>query len=752
VTQFESFRPPTRANDGDGIDARFVFKITSTAGFPDDHVLELRELQVLGNDDSSVYFVLAGDGGEAFAAALQTYSEGEDVDGGHGELKSLYNKIDAVGLYGPADRMGPGMEELPDSGNVVIDLTIWPSKDLKEAKERVALTSRTIVELGGEVLDTSVLPRFSALRCRVDVEQVPTLLNLYVIEKARTPPVPYIDPSDWRAVDAGTLTIERLPGGTVGVLDDLPAIRHPVLLGGLSIAEPAMDLGRPWREPGHHGSMVAGATIAPALARDLRDGSTIHVRGTAIAIRVLEPSAFNGDQTEFPPEVLPAHLIVQSIRKLHSEHGVRVFNLSFGYDYDYSPSHVGDLSEMIDELARELDIVIVVAAGNVQIGLDGTLPGGHHVMNDYPIYADRREHGLAQPANAAIAVTVGGISESDAPAETMVSRLGRRAVAAIGHLSPFSRTGPGHGRLANRMNKPDFVAAAGNVVVDDVGMVDLRDQGTGTLTTALSPTGQLFRMSHGTSFAAPSVAGVAATVVASYPEASGNLVRALLASSATAPAGARQVDDYRVRHNRYGFGSVSLFEATQSYAQRVSMTFDGEMAVDTSVIHPVPVPEEFALPRSASRSIRIALAFDPPVRRTRLDYTAATMVTDAYRAVSLEQLQELLVEQDSDEPQPLFSDRRRIRAFVPPHTAHRESTLQVKDWSPKKLDIGDGDTYFVVVTHKSRTWFRDRDDYQTQRYSLVVTLVDEEQITLDLPLSVLETVSVRARARTRTRV
>jgi hypothetical protein len=248
------------------------------------------------------------------------------------------------------------------------------------------------------------------------------------------------------------------------------------------------------------------------------------------------------------------------------------------------------------------------------------------------------------------------------------------------------------------------------------------------------------------------VAGVAASVVAAYPEASANLVRALLASSATLPAGARELDDYRVRHNRYGFGTVSSFEATQSYAQRVSMTFDGEMAVDTSVIHPVPIPEEFALPRSATRSIRIALAFDPPVRRTRMDYTAATMVTDAYRAVSLAQLQESLVEQDPDDPQPLFAGRRRIRAFVPPHTAHRESTLQVKDWSPKKLDTGDGDTYFVVVTHKSRTWFRDRDDYQTQRYALVVTLVDEEQLTLDLPLSVMQTVSVRARARTRTRV
>ena len=747
--QMAAFPPaPSARSDLDGVDARYVFKIRSDAGFSDDHILELRRLQVLGNDDNSTYFVLAADGGKAFAEALERYSQGDDIDGGTGELSSLYNKIDSIELYGVADRTGPGISYLRE-GSVVVDVTLWPSDGFEAAQERMTLLELTVGELGGEIIARSVMPRFSVARCRINAESVGSLLELYVIETARTPPVPFMDPSDWREADAETLNIQWTGSAPVGVLDDLPAVAHPVFGGHVSVTSPAMDIGRPWNPPAQHGTLVAGIVLAPELADDLRSGSAIRVRGEVKSIRVLEPTLHDANQSQFPPEVLPSQLVTASIRKLHAESGVRVFNLSFGYDRDYAASHIGEFSEMIDSLIRELDIVVVVAAGNASIRIDGSVPSGHHVLDDYPSYLDAPEHGLAQPANAALALTVGGISASDAPTERFPPQLGRRAVAPVGHSSPFSRTGPGHGRVATRMNKPDLVAPAGNVVVDDTGLVDLRDQGTGVLSTAFRSSGPLFQVAHGTSFAAPAVASIAASVLHTYPDASANLVRVLLASAASPPIGSAAAADESKRHNRYGFGIVSAPDAVDSRAQRVTMMYDGVMSVDTVAIHPVPIPRDFALPRSATRTIRIALAFDPPVRRTRQEYTTATMITDAYRAVSLEDLQERLVRQDASDPHPLFDDRRRLTKFRPPHTAHRESTLQVKDWSPRQLDTGDGDVYFVVVTHKTRTWFRERDDYQSQTYALAVSLIDESQVQLDLPLSVLQTTTVRARARTR---
>lgn len=732
----------------DGVDARFVFKIKSQAGFADDHTLNLRELEVLGTDDTATYFVLAEDGGTAFAAALQKYSEGEDVEGGAGELKSLYNKIDSISLYGPEDRRGPGIDGLPTSGLITLDVTIWPSRDMGECLHRLALLELHVNELNGELIARSAIPRFTAARVRLDASHLTSLLDLYVIESVRIPPIPFIDPSDWRGVDAEELGIEWNESAPIGVLDDLPASSHPLLDGHVHVHETPVALGRAWREPGPHGTMVAGIALAPDIAGDLRSGSTVHVSGSIEAIRVLEPIDGTLDGTQFPPEALPASLVVNSIRRLHAESGVRVFNLSFGFDRDYGASHIGEFSEMLDELARELDIVIVVAAGNISIPLDGVLASGHHVGNDYPSHLHTLEHQLAQPANAAIVVTVGGIAASDAPAERNPPRLGDRAIAPVGHVSPFSRTGPGHGQLASRINKPDFVAPAGNVIVEDTGMVSVRDQGTGVIGPAARGDGPLFRMGHGTSFAAPTVSRAAAAVLHEYPDASANLVRALLASAASPPVGASDLDE-RTRHARYGFGMVRTPDAVASRAQRVTMTYEGEIAVDTSVIHPVPIPRDFALPRSSSRSIRIALAFDPPVRRTRREYTAATMVTDAYRNVDIDLLMERLSQQDPEDPQPLFGDRRRLQRFRPPHTAHRESTLQVKDWQPTLLDADDGDAYFVVITHKTRTWFRDREDYRSQPYALTVTLLDEARTEIDLALAVTQTNTVRARTRTR---
>lgn len=749
--QLQGIAPQLRvAVPADGVDPRFVFKIKSEAGISDEDTLSNRGLEVLGHDSTSTYFVLAEDGGRVFAEALRVYSTGADVDGASGPMKSLYNKIDAISLYGPEDRTGPGLPSQPEPGLVLlVDVTIWPSDTTDTAEARMTLLELTVHDLGGEMVARSVIPRFTIARCSVPSESLAALLDLYVIESVRTPPVPFIDPSDWRNVAAEDLEVDWSESASVGLLDDLPSVAHPLLASNVEVVESLVSPARGWNAAGSHGSMIAGLVLNPRFDEDLRAGSIIHEAGKVKAIRVLEPDPPRGmDATRFPPEALTPQLVVDSIRLLNRDHGVRVFNLSFGYDFDFAPSHVGEFSEMLDALARELDIVLVVAAGNTSINPNGLTPSGHHVRRDYPNYLAEPEQGMAQPANAALVLTVGAIATSDAPMERNPPRLGDRAVAAIGSLSPFSRTGPGHGKLAKRLNKPDLVAPGGNIVVDDTDIPNLRDQGTGVLSTALPASGALFSIGHGTSYAVPFVSNVAAAVVHEYPGASANLVRALIASSAVLPVGGHAIEKEHVRHSQYGYGQPSTSRAIASGPQRVTMTFEGEMDVDTSVIHPVPIPRGFALPRSSTRSIRISLAFDPPVRRTRQEYTAATMTSDLYRNVSLERLQELMVQQDPANPQPLLNDRRRVATKVrPPSTSMQESTLQVRDWQPLTMNVDDGEIYFLVLTHKSRTWFRGRDDYQRQRYAVTVTLLDEARLELDLWQQVTQQVTLPARVR-----
>jgi hypothetical protein len=69
----------------------------------------------------------------------------------------------------------------------------------------------------------------------------------------------------------------------------------------------------------------------------------------------------------------------------------------------------------LDELARELKILLVVSTGNHALGTGNTARDAESALADYPNYLLSPDCGLNEPATAAIAVTVGGIAGSDIP-------------------------------------------------------------------------------------------------------------------------------------------------------------------------------------------------------------------------------------------------------------------------------------------------------------------------------------------------
>ncbi len=176
------------------------------------------------------------------------------------------------------------------------------------------------------------------------------------------------------------------------------------------------------------------------------------------------------------------------------------------------------------------------------------------------------------------------------------------------------------------------------------------------------------------------------------------------------------------------------------------MTFDGDMQTDTSVIHPIPVPEEFATGKS-DRTIAIALAYDPPTRRFRREYLASRMRIDLYRAYDLDDLRELMARQPSGPDRlSLPSDRRRVQHLKPSTNAVRYSTLQVRRWhasAATSLDPDDGDTYYLAVTHLSEPWAELAETgYNRQGYALAVELEDRGR----QQINILERVRERTRA------
>lgn len=737
-----------------GVDPDLVFKLRAEGGRLNEDMLASRGVTPLAETADYTYFVLSQDEGRALAEALRAYSAGgADKDGAKGPASSLFDRLSAIEPYGPDDRRGPGIDEIdPNVPRVIVDVSIWASNDLPEAQRRAQIVARVIGGHQGEVLHRDVRVRRTVLRVALEPEGVNDLLNTSVVEWMRTPPVPFIDPSDWQHVTATELTVDDQAGGVVGVLDDAPATGHPLLNGLVASVTEVGPTGYAWPAQGHHGSQVVGRVLFPRLHEELRAHTPITAVGQVHVARILEPSPHDPRATQFAGGDLgePPHFVVErAIRLLRERHGVRVFNLSIGYRDPYDATHVGELTETLDDLARELDVVIVVPTGNAGVDWHGRMASGHHAHDDYPNYLTEPVHRLSEPGPAALALTVGAVAHSDAPAERTPPRIGDRAIAGIGDLSPFSRIGPGVGPNAVRCNKPDLVHEGGNWVLNDTGQIVQEDAGVAVISTALDPSGRLFRACCGTSFAAPAVARCAADVLHAYSDASANLVRALVASSAHEPAGAQRISDILARRRLFGSGIPDSDRATSSGTRRVTMTYDGDMAVDTVVIHPLPVPSAFATGKSLSRRIAVSLAFDPPVRRQRREYLAGSMQLDLYRAVDADELAEIVSKQDPDDPNPLINDRRRISKLQPGVDSVRSGTLQTRAWTPKLLKVDDGDTYFLVVTHRSQTWARSG-DYSRQRYALAVTLEEHSLVALDLYASVTQQVRAAVRARIRT--
>jgi hypothetical protein len=738
-----------------GIDPDLVFKVKAASTRLTDEALAPRGLIPLGETAEYLYFVMAHDEGAELAAALGRYSGGPDEDGGRGPLYTLFDRIEAIEPYGPDDRRGPGLADLGTSDQpFVVDVSIWPSEDWDEAQRRSNVVVGVINLTGGRIIYQAIGTRRNVVRVSVNHEGLNNLLETSVVERVRTPPVPFIDPSDWRDVSADDLALSTRSGVAVGILDDEPAAGHPLLTGLIASVTEVGPSGHSWPAPGDHGTQVASRVLLPRLAEELRNHSPITAVGTVHVARILEVVPDRPGETRFAggDAGLPPHEAVQrAITRLHREHDVRVFNLSFGMREAFDAVHVSELTEVIDELARELDIVVVVPTGNAPVYGRSQTASGHHAQREYPAYLSTPEHRLAEPGPAALALTVGAVAHSDAPASRPgPPRLRDTAIAGVDQLSPFSRTGPGIGTSDARLNKPDLVAEGGNWVHDgDMDHIILEDPGVGVITAALGPSGRLFRVACGTSFAAPNVARCAADVLAAYPGSSANLVRALVATSAHEPAGARAISNVIEQRRLYGLGRPDSHRATESDSKRVTMLFDGDMGVDTVVIHPIPMPEPFTQGRRAERTIKVALAFDPPVRRRRREYLAGTMQLDLYRSIDIDDLADIVSRQDVADQRPPIRDRRRVSHLKPGPDSFRSSTLQVRTWQARQLDPNDGETYFLAVTHKTQTWARNA-DYERQKYAIAVTVADEARTDINLYALISERLELPAQVRVRT--
>lgn len=680
-----------------------------------------------------------------FRRRVEAYQAGPPPGQAGAPYIGLVAAIADVGTIRPADRIGPLLraegfvrpDDFADDDTYSVDVELWDlgTRALRENKVR-QIDSYVQSEFG-EVTDRYLGTGLTLLRVRARGATIKRLLDVPDVATLDLPPTP-----DAVITELLDLTIAEFPppqpppadAPSITIVDTGLTAAHPLLASavGETIGVPPMLRDD---DTNGHGTKVAGIAVygdvrAQAEARLFRP-----------EIRLNSAKVVN-DAGRFDDRLLVASQMRQALAHFHANRGCRVFNISLGdRRLVYAGSKVGPWAAALDELARELDVVIVVSAGN----LEYAIPEGETVESHlfrYPDYLIEAASRIVEPANAAIALTVGSIAHAAGVPPADYHGVAMQPVSGVDEPSPFTRCGPGVGGSM----KPDLSDYGGNLMFDGVTrrVSDLWPE-TSLLTLNNRYLDNLFTTATGTSYSAPRVAFKAAQLLRRFPDASANLIRALLASSATIPPSAierLQPLGPDASSRVCGLGIPDLVRAATSDDNRVILYSDATIALDQFLVYEVPIPEEFLVTRGR-RHIQVTLAFDPPVRHTRIDYLGTRMSFRLVRGAALDEVVDFYRRRaKADGPVP--NRPARFDCKLKPGPNDRDSgTLQRATFvMQNNASHNYGDTYYLVVRCE-RKWAAEVDS--PQRFAVVVDLSHQAEIQLYVRLQA----RVRQRARAR---
>lgn len=738
-----------------GIDPELILKVELTRAVDED---EWRRagLTVIAQNPGNVFVLFAG-GRELreFRERLAAYRGGPQDGAQSAPYAGLIGSIEGAGEVDPADRIGPRLRVygIVDPADIdgreafVVDLDLWDA-GAGDRRHRVDSILRYIEALGGARVGEPFISNYGLLLIRVRVlgALLRTLLDRPEIALIDFPPIP-----DLGEREPPILTMQDLPQITpppanspmIGVIDS-GVNDHPLLDGVVTdrvgIPE-ALGAADDWG----HGTKVAGI----AAYGDVRE--RIDARSFASPVRIISVRVVN-DQGRFDENSILPDQMRKAVAFLVGR-GCRVINMSLG-DASLTPYAGGRASVWaaeLDSLAREYDVVIVVPAGNAASG--ARAPWGRTndaILTSYPSYLTQPENRLIDPAIAANVVTVGALAHGNGLVDNEDDAVQVQALTEAHDPSPITRSGPGIGDAI----KPDFCDFGGTVVYN--GHTDRLLHGqhwasAGMVTLEPEYLRSLFTSATGTSYAAPRVAYKAAQIAARIPGASANLIRALLAIASDVPLPAKRrlqplendrvVPGARVRQC-VGYGIPEVTKALASEERRVILLADRqELDLDQVALYAIPLPADFRTTNGV-RTIRVSLAFDPPVRHTRLEYLGTRMSFYLMRGLTPAQILDFFRRRDDGTRRPDIPTSAKC-SMDPGVEARDSSTLQSACFVQGRNSDRYGDAFYLaVLTH--RRWAGD--DIVRQRFAVAVELAHEGCQGLHQNCSALN-VELRARLR-----
>ena len=439
---------------------------------------------------------------------------------------------------------------------------------------------------------------------------------------------------------------------TICIVDTGVAAANPFLEGVLrtSISRSFVDGFAPDTDPVGHGSGVA--SLAAYYQIDITPGGANTASAFVASARItndageLDTPYTDEDGVQRVREARLLSNILKDVVQHFRPLGVRVFVLSFnivGHIWSQATQQLVPrnswVARRIDQLSKEHDVVFVAITGNIT-------PSDIQDFSQrraYPRYLVQPLAKVLDPGQAALAVTVGSIAQSErvvvAPAVP---------IARENQPSPFTRTGPGF----DGSIKPDFVERGGNLV-SDPHMGVRHNIGTNVVMASGQLTPPL-QHGNGTSFAGPRVANQLSTIIRDLrpivPEPSAPLLRAFLALSANTPSNSplSDLDEYL---SAVGYGLPDAARATDCAGHSIVLFHDGELLANQVALFRVPVPVEIRDSGRALKRIAVAVATAPPVQAWGVaEYLGAQLKFRLFRGDNpIEEIVSMMQREDGEE-------------------------------------------------------------------------------------------------------
>lgn len=708
-----------------------VLKFTGSTAFASNAFKAVGMIPLAVNDDKRYFALTTSEARQALGLYASRYLESpENFSEGSENLREALANIEGVELYGRVDRLR-GQLLAPAPGDTVdVDITLWPTSIAlqgaeKEASRRVSVLVDIIKQHAALTED----PRVTALATLND----PDLMQVHARLDGATFELiaehPYVE--QIRGALTAALTQADLAGGAppkmvvlpegapIGIVDDLVNTSNP-WLEGVVVEQRAFPDGFTYGTATPHGTQVAGI----AAWGDVRKLLNPAYEGQPHPLYVARIAQMNSD---FQPQVVdnPVEQFGRALDWLASCE-VRIIVLALADSHADDGALTSDLSAIVDRKVAEHGLVVVTSAGNLR-SVDG------HWGKNYPEYLSEPTARVAAPGTAASSVTVASVAHA--------GNFDRKkwphgaSITQPGQTAPYSRTGPTRGANAHGRQKPEFAGHGGSWAIDQAtDNLILDDPELATVTLIPPINGRLFGAATGTSLAAPRVAHELARIQSRYPAASGNLIRALGALAGDGrPSGMLPVG----QHLAGLYGVPVADRVLESGGNKVIFTYEGEMSTNRHAVIPVPIPREFAY-GSSEREIRIALAFDPPVKRSRRHYIAGRMRFDFLHREDLDGIRSAYAKQltraerEAADLDPI--DLPQGHPLQPPKTRLLTDTLICRSYHSTNAGWNEDDEhYYLVVSHDHSPWTQSqKNKYTKQRFAVAVHLLDHGRLDLDL--------------------